>query len=264
MPCIPEGPSAGRGSSSTRCPSRPSAEAGSAYPAAIRLAVLTDVHANLPALQAVLRAIGEARCDAVVHTGDAIGIGPHPAECLDLLLASGAELVLGNHDAYFAFGVGDRPYDAEGLAHHRWTHEQLDPALREVVGAWPLELTKTVAGQSLLLIHYGRDASWFVPPPKPGTATSVAGLDVVFADATADVVFYGHDHLAFDGTGARRYVNPGSVGCFTRAEARYAIVDDDGIQHRAVPYDDRSVFADLVAREVPLRDEICRAFLPRG
>jgi predicted phosphodiesterase len=236
----------------------------------VRLAVLTDVHANLPALQAVLAAIADEGCDAIIHTGDAIGLGPHPAECLDLLLASGAVLLLGNHDAHFAFGEADRPYDADGLAHHRWTQDQLDPALREVVAAWPWELwiPREIAGQWLLFTHYGRTGGRFVQPPPMGVTTSVAELDEVFDGTAAEVVFYGHDHGAFDGSGDRRYVNPGSVGCFARAEARFAIVDCGAgpirVTPRAVPYDDASVFADLEARQVPLRDEIRRVFFSRG
>ncbi len=89
----------------------------------------------------------------------------------------------------------------------------------------------------------------------------------MFDGTAADVVFYGHDHDAFDGFGDRRYVNPGSVGCSSRAEARFAIVDcgtgDIRVTFRSVPYDDRSVFADLERRQVPLRDKIRRVFNPR-
>ncbi len=52
----------------------------------MKIAVLTDVHGNLPALQAALRGIRREGCDAIFHTGDSIGIGPYPAECLELLL----------------------------------------------------------------------------------------------------------------------------------------------------------------------------------
>ena len=51
----------------------------------MKIAVLTDVHGNLPALQATLRGIRREGCDAIFHTGDSIGIGPYPAECLDLI-----------------------------------------------------------------------------------------------------------------------------------------------------------------------------------
>ena len=66
----------------------------------MRIAVLTDAHGNLPALQVALAALQREGCDAIFHTGDAIGIGPCPAECLDLLLNTPrVRPVMGNHDA---------------------------------------------------------------------------------------------------------------------------------------------------------------------
>jgi predicted phosphodiesterase len=232
----------------------------------VKLGVLSDVHANLPALEAGLRLLESEQCDVVVHTGDAIGIGPHPAECLDLLLRCGAELVMGNHDAYFAFGLDDWPYSAEELAHQRWVHDQLDPVLRPIVAAWPFKITRLVGRHTLLFTHYGRAADGSFTPP--GRDTTVSDLDAMFQSSAVDVVFFGHDHDALDAVGTRCYVNPGSVGCHTRAEARAAIVevrDDDDIRIRrvSVPYDDSSVFADLEGRHVPDREFIRSTFLFR-
>jgi hypothetical protein len=53
-----------------------------------KIAVMTDVHANLPALQAALSTIEQEGYDLLVHTGDAIAIGPYPAETLDVLLST--------------------------------------------------------------------------------------------------------------------------------------------------------------------------------
>ena len=74
----------------------------------MKIAVVTDVHGNLPALQAALSAISQEDCDAIYHTGDCIGIGPYPAECLDLILNTPRLFpVMGNHDAWFAHGLPD-------------------------------------------------------------------------------------------------------------------------------------------------------------
>src|ERR1041385_7324971 len=72
----------------------------------MRIVVLTDVHANLPALRAALKAIRAEGYDAIFHTGDAIGIGPVPAETLDLLLETPRlQCVMGNHEAWFVEGL---------------------------------------------------------------------------------------------------------------------------------------------------------------
>ena len=107
----------------------------------MRIAVLTDVHANLPALQAALDAIHRAGCEAIYHTGDAIAIGPHPAECLDLLLSTpNLHLTMGNHDAWFVQGLPQpRPswMDDGEVEHHHWVYAQLDPDLKRVIAGWP-------------------------------------------------------------------------------------------------------------------------------
>lgn len=99
--------------------------------AAVRFAVITDVHANRPALDAVLAKIDAVECGFIVHTGDAIGIGPYPAETLDRLVTrSDIRFVMGNHAALVPYALvtvhrdgeldvdfGATPYDrAELLA----------------------------------------------------------------------------------------------------------------------------------------------------
>ena len=61
----------------------------------MRIALLTDIHANLPALTAVLAAIQPRGCERIYHAGDLIGIGPYPAEGVDLAMSSGMRCVLG-------------------------------------------------------------------------------------------------------------------------------------------------------------------------
>ena len=103
----------------------------------MRIAVITDVHANLLALEAALHAIQAEGYDALFHTGDAIAIGPYPAECLDLLLSTpNIQFVSGNHETYFVEGLpSPQPaWMSDGeVAHQQWTHAQLDPQMRLVL-----------------------------------------------------------------------------------------------------------------------------------
>jgi len=237
----------------------------------MRIAVLTDAHANLPALQAALRAITQAGCDAIYHTGDAIGIGPYPAECLDLLLSTPrAQLIMGNHDAWFADGLPQAPsaqISARELEHQRWVHAQLDAGLRPVVAAWPFVLHEIFDGLGVTFLHYalsasGRGFAPIIPDPRP------SDLDALFAGDSAQIVFYGHHHPASDLTGRARYVNPGSLGCYREPLARFALLTTRRagaytLEQRAVPYDDTALFQELERRAVPERDFIRRVFLPR-
>jgi putative phosphoesterase len=233
----------------------------------IRIAVVTDAHGNLPALQAALQAIRHVGCDAIYHTGDAIAIGPHPAECLDLLLDTpGARMTMGNHDLWFAHGL-PRPQPAwmsDGeVVHQQWVHAQIDPALRSVVAQWPYTIEDTIEGVRVALLHYAPDGSpgGFAPAlARPGAEE----LDRLFEHHRADVVFYGHTHVAWDCHGRARYVNPGSLGCSKAPVARFAMLEcTEGhytLTRHAEPYDDALLARAFERRQVPERHFLYGAF----
>ncbi|MGH2531491.1 MAG: metallophosphoesterase family protein [Thermomicrobiales bacterium] len=232
----------------------------------MKIAVITDVHANLPALDAALAAIKRDGCDAIYHTGDAIAIGPYPAETLDLLLATpGMRFVMGNHDEWFAHGLPEpRPdWMSDGeLAHQRWTHAQIDPALRTVVAGWPFVIEETIDGVPLTFLHYGlassrRALSAFVVDPDAGK------LDALFADESGVVICFGHDHRPCDVIGRARYVNPGSLGCHPAVTCFATLTVTAGacqVEHHAAPYDVTPVLRAFERRQVPERAFIVRTF----
>ena len=232
----------------------------------MRLVVLTDAHANLPALDAALGEIERRGYDLLVHTGDAIGIGPFPAECLDRLRSlPDALLILGNHDAWFANGLPDPPpgWMSPGeLAHQQWTHAQLDPGLRAEVAAWPVAQERLVGGLLCTFLHYplAGTQDWIPIMRDP----SVADLDRAFAAYPAPLICYGHYHPFSDMQGRARYINPGSLGCAATAHARYTTIEVSGsactITHHTVPYDDAPLYRTFEDRQVPERAFIYRAF----
>ena len=237
----------------------------------MKIAAFSDVHGNLPALEAALAAIQAEGCEVIYHCGDAFVGGPHPVECLDRLLRTpNLHLLMGNHDAWYAQGLPD-PLPAlldEGeLQHQRWIQTRLDPGLRAVVAEWPYVLQAEYEGVRVACMHYepgppggapGNEFVGVVRDPGP------EDLDRVFGHYGADVVFYGHSHRASDVAGRARYVDLGSLGCYTRALARYAVLEcRDGrytLEHRAVPYDDGPLFRDYEALQVPARAFLYKAF----
>lgn len=235
----------------------------------MRIAVLTDAHANLPALQAALAAIRRIGVDAVWHTGDAIGIGPHPAEVLDALLAQpDARLVMGNHDEWFVTGLPPSwpEWMSPGEARHvEWVHAQLDPALREVVAGWAYDVEEDVEGVRVRFLHYPLDGGRM---RRFRTLQSADEADALFEGIGANLVFYGHHHPFSDLQGRARYVNPGALGCHTEPLARFAILEAAAgrytLTHHAAPYDPAPLLADLFARGVPEADFILANFLPRA
>lgn len=234
----------------------------------MRLIVISDVHANLPALRAIYSAILSEGYDLAIHTGDVLAIGPYPAECLDLLLnMPRTRLVMGNHDAYFAFGIPQPlpPYMSAGEYQHQlWTHLQVDPQLRIVLAEWPYVIEQEFEGISTTFLHYelnetGDDFMRVIPDP------AASDLDRLFYHYQSQLLFFGHDHCTSDLQGRMRYTNPGSVGCSAQAVARYVMADFSKgsltIEHRQVPYDDAELYREFEKRQVPEREFIYQTFL---
>ena len=235
----------------------------------LRIGVIADAHANLPAAVAALDQLSVRGCATVFHAGDAIGIGPHPSEVLALLSEKRVRCVMGNHDRWFAFGLPPPrpPWMSEGeVEHQRWTHSQLSSAQRQEVRSWPYQLSLRLGTKTVAFLHYARSRDGEF---ETTAAESAADLDRVFAQLTADIVVFGHDHrprdLSFE---ARRFLNPGSLGCHDRPEARALTLTETSngdveIEQLVVAYDDRSLLADFELRQVPERAFIRRTFITR-
>jgi len=225
----------------------------------MRIIVFTDVHGNLPALNAVLGEVNKRGYDTIIHLGDVINTGPYPAECLDLLLETPRiQFVMGNCDARF---VDDPPKprnarinDGESL-HMQWTREQLRPQLKDILAQWPYFLENEFEGVKATFVHYGltKDESgrtgWGHLP--------AGGLDEMFTMYDTPLVFYGHTHQFLDIQGHKRYINPGSLGCSETAAARYCVAEfhkgNYTIEHHTVGYDDKELYESFEKRRVPNR-----------
>jgi len=233
----------------------------------MRIAVLTDIHGNLPALQAVLEDCVRQGCDAIYSIGDAIAIGPQPAECVDLLVnTSNVVPLMGNHELWAVVGLPQpRPewLDDGEVEHQHWVHEQLGPSRREAMAGWPCVIEESFEGVRVALLH-------FEPEDTPlgycsfDCDAGVSGLDALFGHYGADLVLYGHTHRAANERGQAHYVNPGSLGCTPQPAASYALLDCDrarlSVAIRSVSYDDAPLFAAFEERQVPERAFLYGAF----
>src|SRR5262245_38018219 len=172
---------------------RGAAEAGRAP---MRVAIFSDVHANLPALRSVLDDIDRRRVDARACLGDSVGYGAEPRECLDLLFESCTSLLAGNHDLAAAGQLADSRFS--GLARHavEFARRELTPAQRERLGRLPNE---ELFGE-LLLVH----ASPADPAEFPYVRDAASAREQFDARAFR-VALYGHTHLplVFEDDGER-------------------------------------------------------------
>lgn len=233
----------------------------------MKLVVLTDAHGNLPALKAVLRQVRAEGYDLLIHTGDAVAIGPYSRECVHLLHEMPkTELIMGNHDTWLANGLpsSNPPWLTAGEAeHHFWLSTAFPPEEKRLIAQWPYESTLTCEGIKTSFAHYGFDRVTREFKPAVFDPTG-ADLDKIFQDHDADLLFYGHNHEASDRVGRAHYVNPGSLGCYHRSLARYAVVEFKHgtytVDYRFAPYDDFDLVRAFEDRQIPEREVIYASF----
>jgi predicted phosphodiesterase len=213
------------------------------------LAILYDVHGNLPALEAVLEDAGDRGATRFVLGGDYALFGPYPRETVERLQALGedATWIRGNVDRWTAHPADapDDPLPQSAIAACR---EQLGPRLTDELGALPEQHVT----EDTRFCHASpiSDLRSFLPEPGPDEQELLGGI-------TEARLIFGHTHLPFSriAQGGIELINPGSVGIPLDGDTRaaYALVDDttNQIEQRRVEYDAAASAAALRERFAP-------------
>jgi len=189
----------------------------------MRLAVITDVHANLEAFQAVLKEIDKVGVDEIYHLGDIVGYNADPNQCIDLLREREIHAIMGNHDAA-ACGLEDPVFfRAAAKKAVLWTRDKLRDDTRDFLRNLPDEAT---FGRSCLGVHGS---------PMSRDDYIIDWLDAMrqleyLNGRPINICFFGHSHKAslFSERGthhsldasnehrleenSRYFINPGAVG----------------------------------------------------
>lgn len=225
-----------------------------------RIAIVSDVHANLVALEAVLADLEEVGPDLVVQGGDLVGMGPRPAECADRIRELGWPSVAGNWERVVA---GDplppevEPERAPRVAepnligftrrHGQWTADRLGSQRVRWLAGLPLEWRDN---HFLTVVHAVPGDTW---PVVPSSASDME-LRATFAALDAARVAYCHTHVAYvRDLGSLTIANAGSAGAPLDGDPRlsYLIVEHGSLTLRRVEYDVEQAVADLKASAIP-------------
>lgn len=119
---------------------RPYARTRAAAPGQRPLALLADIHANRPALEAIMRELNKLGIERGIVLGDIVGYGPHPHECVALIRDSGFEVVRGNHDDAAAGDGAPQGFTQSAAWAIDWTRRHLDAEDRSWLASQPLRL----------------------------------------------------------------------------------------------------------------------------
>ncbi|HYZ77904.1 MAG TPA: metallophosphoesterase family protein [Gaiellaceae bacterium] len=229
-----------------------------------RVAVITDIHANLPALEAALAEIERIGVDAVYCGGDLVGYGPHPNEVCALIEDRAIPTIYGNYDYAIGRDLEDcgcayiDKHDREiGQLSVDWTLAHTNQRSKDFMRELPFDLRFELAGKQIRLVHGSpRKVNEYLFEDKPArTFERIAAL------ADCDVLVVGHTHKPWiHEYGGVLFVNCGSVGKPKDRDARaaFAVLEatDDGVAAsiRRTAYDALAVAREM--RTAGLPDEL--------
>jgi len=223
----------------------------------VRLAVVSDVHGSLEALEAVARDIERSGVDEVVHGGDLVLMGPQPAEAIDRIRQLGWRGVVGNTDE-----VLWRPEEHERQLRKRpklrplldLMFEEWAPATRELLGdervGFLRELPATLEVAGTLLMHASPDDLWRAPQPD----ASDDELKATYGETGAGSIVYGHIHRPYTrDTGTLAVGNSGSAGFTWDGDPRasYLLVESGRMDVVRVEYDAEADARRLIEMSYP-------------
>lgn len=211
----------------------------------MRIGIISDVHGNYEALEAVLRELNREGVDRIINSGDNVGYSAFPNECIELFKMEGIEGVAGNYDEAVAFsrpicgcGYKDPEVAHIGYLSLTWTQENTSDKTKEYLAGLPKHLEFESPIGKIFALHGGLEnlTQWI-------TERDTDLLKDIALKTGARLVIMGHTHKPFvkeiEGTA---FVNPGAVGRPFDGDPRasFAIVeitDTFNIQIKRIEYD---------------------------
>jgi putative phosphoesterase len=226
-----------------------------------RTAILTDIHANLPALEAALARVDELGIERVYCGGDLVGYGPHPNEVCALIAERGIPTIYGNYDYAIGRDLEDcgcayvTPHDREiGQLSVDWTLANTGAEAKAFMRELPFDLRFAVGRTDVHLVHGSpRKVNEYLFEDKPASL-----YERLAAAESADVLVFGHTHKPWlRSHGGVLFVNCGSVGKPKDGDPRagFAVLDaragDVSVTIERVAYDAEAVAGQVRAAGLP-------------
>lgn len=198
-----------------------------------KVAVISDIHGNIEALNAVLEQIKTQKCDYILCGGDLVGYGPRPNEVISKIQELNIPTIMGNYDEAVGFllpacGCHTSNPKAKQLSDHslKWTIAHTSGENRAFLRELPEQLELEIEEKSILLIHATADSiTEYVYEKDDDRLKDIAG------SIKADIYIYGHTHFPYiKHLGNKTIINAGSVGRAKNGDIRatYILITIDG------------------------------------
>ena len=227
----------------------------------MRIAIFSDVHSNLPALEAVLADIGAAGVDDRYVLGDLVGYAPWPNETLELLQREDIPIVMGNYDDGTGYdrdecgcAYSNPTEEALGDQSFAWTNAHTSDANKAYLRSLHPEIRFETDDQSFLLVHGSpRKINEYLFEDKPDST-----FERIAAGADADVIVCGHTHRPYTKQiGDTLFINVGSTGKPKDGDPRacWALIetsaDSVNVEFRRVEYDVEAAAQAVLGSDLP-------------
>jgi len=205
----------------------------------VRIAVISDIHGNLPALQTVL---DDIKADEILCAGDIVGYNPYPSEVIEIIRSNEIPCVMGNHDEAVVTGEISwfNPYAAYAIS---WTRR----ILREDELRFLSELPFSVKRDDVVIFHGSpRSNKEYIYEWSP--------LEWIAESVSENNIVLGHTHVPFiRKINSKIVANAGSVGQPRDGDPRacYLIISEDGVEMRRVKYNIEEVYERILEVGLP-------------
>lgn len=233
----------------------------------MRIAVLSDIHGNTPALKAIIKDIKHNNVDKIIYLGDAIGIGPQPDKCLDLIMENNIEMVLGNHELYYVKGTNiDHEMDENEIMHHKWVKSILNDKHYDFLNKKTLSITLEEKGYKLMFQHFLIDENTFSQYPFHGfSVLKEEIINQLVDELDTNYIFIGHEHRPYEVKyNGKKLIDAGSSGCVYDNKTHYTVIDIndtiDIIRHEVFYDRDELISIFKNGDDYPLKDYLSDNF----
>lgn len=231
----------------------------------MRIAIFSDIHGNLQALETILNDIKENNIDKIYFLGDAIAIGPNSKDCLDLIIENNIKMVLGNHELYYLKEIALEGEMSEGeILHQQWVRENLNQKHKDFLSKCPLKIEENINNKKIIFEHFLLNDNLY-----PFEHYKISNDEHLILEKlkllNADFIFIGHEHNEFKiEEDNKMIIDVGSSGCTKDNKTFYTILELEdnnvNIEKKVITYD-RSKFEETMKNiEYPEKEFISKIF----
>ena len=223
----------------------------------MKIALISDIHANIQALEAVWQDLQTQAPDEIYCLGDLVGYGAHPNEVIEFIRSESIPTIMGNYDNGVGHDLDDCGCDYKDARLEKlgelsiwWSRGHTTEANKKLLRELPKEIRLSDQGQDLLLVHGSpRSLHEYLPEERP-TVT----FERIAKVAKCDIMLFGHTHIPYQKRVADTlFVNTGSVGRPKDGDPRagYVILESGEAQFQRVEYDIESAAQAIRHSDLP-------------